>query len=348
MSDYIRLGKSDPKRLEAWLAENDIDPTKLARRLCNSVFRQVFEDNFFHADMHPGNIILLRNSRFSILDCRDVGQLEKESLSRHRMFYEALADGEYSSAADLYLLLARTLPVVDVADVKASLVRIWRAWETRSHVRELSYGERSISHMLDQVNSVTFDYGFSSRWSLARLARTWANLDSSLAELDPRMNCLRAMRRYFRAAERREARTNLADSLQTGVRSLNAAIGFRKRLEEQGHFREAVFRRQAQVFQGSTTKAASVLVAFFKSVGLILVLAEIVLVTVILQQHHDVVIGPLFGGQITKAVMRLPELAQWLWGALLIAILYLHYRVRAAKRRFSETDVRVPETRATL
>jgi ubiquinone biosynthesis protein len=348
MSDYIRLRRTDPKRLAVWLATNNIDPKRLASRLFNSVFRQVFEDNFFHADMHPDNVILLRNSRFSILDCRDVGKLESENLERHRMFFEALADGEYSSAADLYLLLATTVPVVDVADVKARLVRIWRAWEARSHVLDLPYDERSISQILNEVNGVTFDYKFASRWSLARLARTWANLDSSLAELDPRMNCRRAMRRYFRKAERRQARAAVAATLQTGVRSLNAAGELRKRLAEYRHFRDAVFRRQAQVFQGSTTKAASLVVALLGSTGLLFLFTEVFFGMALLHQHHGVAIQPLAGGQVAEAVMALPEIAEWMWAAILVALLYLHRRVRALKRGFSETEVRVPQAPATV
>ena len=46
------------------------------------------------------NVILLRNSRFAVIDCRNVGRLEADSLAKHRRFIEALADGEYATAAE--------------------------------------------------------------------------------------------------------------------------------------------------------------------------------------------------------------------------------------------------------
>lgn len=68
-------------------------------------FTQVFRDNFFHADMHPGNVLVNlsdpQNPQYLSLDCAIVGTLNKEErflLARQLM---ALLDKDYEQIAIL-------------------------------------------------------------------------------------------------------------------------------------------------------------------------------------------------------------------------------------------------------
>ena len=58
-----------------------MDRADLAEKGLTIFFTQVFRDNFFHADMHPGNVFVETinpsNPRFIALDCAIVGELSK-------------------------------------------------------------------------------------------------------------------------------------------------------------------------------------------------------------------------------------------------------------------------------
>lgn len=58
-----------------------MDRAQLAEKGLTIFFTQVFRDNFFHADMHPGNVFVetlnLSNPRFIGLDCAIMGELSK-------------------------------------------------------------------------------------------------------------------------------------------------------------------------------------------------------------------------------------------------------------------------------
>lgn len=64
------------------LREAGIDLRKLAERGVEIFFTQVFRDNFFHADMHPGNIFVDTQNpsdpRYIAIDCGIVGSLTRE------------------------------------------------------------------------------------------------------------------------------------------------------------------------------------------------------------------------------------------------------------------------------
>ena len=58
-----------------------MDRADLAKKGLTIFFTQVFRDNFFHADMHPGNVFVEtinpNNPRFIALDCAIMGELSK-------------------------------------------------------------------------------------------------------------------------------------------------------------------------------------------------------------------------------------------------------------------------------
>ena len=59
------------KRLE----ENGYDNKEIARKLALSYCKQIFEDGFFHADPHPGNI-LIKNGKICFIDFGIVGIID--------------------------------------------------------------------------------------------------------------------------------------------------------------------------------------------------------------------------------------------------------------------------------
>ena len=92
--------------LEALKAE-DTDLKKLAHLGVEIFFTQVFEDNFFHADMHPGNVFVditdPANPTYIALDCAIIGSLtdnDKNYLARNLL---AFFRRDYDEVAKLHV-----------------------------------------------------------------------------------------------------------------------------------------------------------------------------------------------------------------------------------------------------
>ena len=87
----------------ATLIKNNVDMDKLSKRGVQIFFSQVFDDNFFHADMHPGNIFVditdPDNPSYISIDCAIAGSLSQQDQSflAHNVYaflqqdYEAIA-----------------------------------------------------------------------------------------------------------------------------------------------------------------------------------------------------------------------------------------------------------------
>ena len=369
MSDFVTLSQEDSLRLQRWLEQNNIQPKKLAKRLFACVFRQLFEDNFFHGDIRAYNMVLLRNSEFSVLDTRSVSSTETESLEKLRLFLTSLANEEFEIAADLFFLTTSVLPRVDTVEVRKHMIRMWKTWTLRTHIRELPYNEKSLTYMLAELNKIVRRYNFAVQWKTLYMLRTLANMDAIIQYLAPEANCIKWMKRYFDDAKRRESQSSLRDSQVTALRLLTKARDMPQRLAGYALFQDIVLRRQTQVISGTTAKAGYVLGALSAIAAFAFLLAEIFLVCAYLDQlHHErveksTVIASfgaqqstaeksrgevLLGPQLTRLARKIPILPNWAWIAALLTVLFLFLFNRRMVKRFRAKEVRIPKSNVSV
>ncbi|MCH8536139.1 MAG: ubiquinone biosynthesis regulatory protein kinase UbiB [Alkalimonas sp.] len=119
---YIPYVYSDDCRINVMVMEriygipvSDIEALKaqgtdmelLAKRGVEVFFTQVFRDSFFHADMHPGNIFVSRetpdNPKYIGIDCGIVGTLNSEDKRYLAENFVAFFNRDYRKVAQLHL-----------------------------------------------------------------------------------------------------------------------------------------------------------------------------------------------------------------------------------------------------
>jgi ubiquinone biosynthesis protein len=251
MSDYIAAQRAAPGEVRKWVEENRIDPRRVGRRLFETFLRQMMEDNLFHGDLHPGNIMLLRESRIAFIDLGTVGTVETSFLERYMQSLKAVAEHDFGRAAELGLLLCPDIPQVDVAALKEDLVRCYREWVQRSALDNLPYAERSVMNMGNETNKVLNAYRVVLSMMYLKMARTWGTLDASLAYLIPEANYPKLIRGYFRKARKRsgQARSVRRTLLNTIAETTNS-------LSDLSQLLGPMLNRQALVYQGEIGRAA--------------------------------------------------------------------------------------------
>ena len=101
------------------LDDAGIDRKALAQRATRIVFKMVFEDGYFHADPHPGNLFIEPDGRIGLIDFGLVGVLD--SRSRDQLIDLVLA--VYSRDTDRLVDVLQDLDVVRVAFDRGALRR---------------------------------------------------------------------------------------------------------------------------------------------------------------------------------------------------------------------------------
>lgn len=205
MSDYILARLNDPERVRAWERDNDIDPAAVVRRFSHSILRQILEDNLFHGDLHPGNIVLLRGGCVALLDFGSVGITDRAYLDKFGVFMEAITRDEFERAADMALLMSGPVPPgADVGRARAEVVRELRGWRARTGVAALPYPLKSVDAVNVAITKVLFRQRITFDWAFLRIRRALATMDASAMHLYPAANYPKITTAYFRRARRRQ------------------------------------------------------------------------------------------------------------------------------------------------
>ena len=92
-----------PVNAVADLVAAGVDIPKLARDGVEIFYTQVFRDGFFHADMHPGNILVARDGRYCGVDFGIMGTLSDEDRSYLATNMRAFFERDYRKAAQAHV-----------------------------------------------------------------------------------------------------------------------------------------------------------------------------------------------------------------------------------------------------
>jgi ubiquinone biosynthesis protein len=279
MSDYLRVERTDPVRLAAWRQANHIEPRKVGSRLMRSFFQQLFEDDLFHGDLHPGNIILLRNNRFALIDLGTVGNLDSNFVKIYKQEALAVARHDYVKAADLYCLMCDSIQAVDLTAFRTRVVEMCRSWEARTHMRGVSYHDKSVTGGLAMEFAATArEFKINPSWQFLRVGRAMATADASLNSLLEDANPTKIMRRYFHESQRRAWQ-------KLRKQGPSVVMGTLAEAAESASYFSTSLRRQAIQLEGVQSRVAYVFSWLFRVLRAGIVIGGLVLLYTYLHQR---------------------------------------------------------------
>ncbi len=334
MSDFLRMLKNDPARTMSWMAKNGIHPDKVGLRLFVSYLRQVLEDNLFHADLHPGNIILLRDNSIALLDFGSMGTSEGDLLRKYDIFLQALSSGQYAKAVDVFLLIMPFVPPAQLSRVKDEMQRRLHAWDNRCRVKELPYKEKSTNMVFDEMMRVMGRYGVTINWAFFKVLRGWTTMDTSLRQLIPEADLSRLMQSYIHNRKKREF-NQIIQQLPTDMLKLQNLIDFPRKFSEMAIYRGASARRLAQVFEGTTTRISCLVATVFEIGSAFFFILSVISGFVFLTQH-TVILNFLTGQHIRKILSIFPSLNPHVWLLLIAILLKSLFSLIKLARRFRQ------------
>ena len=184
---------------------------------------------------------------------------------------------------------------------------------------------------------------------MARLAWTVVNADTSILKLASDVNYLQWLRQYFRAANRRRNRLNPQEIADRATLTLASVVQLPKTLSAMSIAQQEILRRQARVFQASTSKTGWFLAMLCSFLASGLLLCGGLVICTILGQVCEVPLEPVLGPQLTAVVSALPSLGFWPWVGVLVLVLLFYWRVMVVRRSYLQRDmVPPPEARPAI
>ncbi len=106
-----------------------------------SIIRMLFQDGFFHADLHPGNLLVLPGPQLGFIDLGMVGRFTEELRRTMLYYYYTLVMGDAEGAARYLSQIAQPGPGADPDGFKREVTEILHRWNRSSSFRDFSLAQ---------------------------------------------------------------------------------------------------------------------------------------------------------------------------------------------------------------
>lgn len=240
------------------LREQGIDVSALARRVCQSYVTQVLDDGFFHADPHPGNI-LVRDGEVVWIDLGMVGTLTvSERMLVGKVFTAVATDNAYL-LKEAVMGLVHVLGPVDHGALLEALSRLLAEYST-AEMKEINVGT-----VLTEVIEVLRGQNMMMTSSVTMLARGFVTIEGVIAQVAPDISVIEIVSKHVIAqqADPKFLATQLIDLATTSAASAEALAKLPTQLS---NTLEMLDRGQIKV-NGDIEVSSRILATAYASVG---------------------------------------------------------------------------------
>jgi ubiquinone biosynthesis protein len=172
-----------------------VDLKLLAQRGVEIFFTQVFEHNFFHADMHPGNIFVdatnPKSPTYIAIDCAIMGSLSSEDQFYMARNLLAMFQRDYRLVAELHIRSGWVPKDTSINDFTGAIRSVCEP------IFQRPLSEISLGHMLIDLFTTARRFNMEVQPSLVLLQKTLLNIEGLGRQLYPDLDLWQTAQPYL-------------------------------------------------------------------------------------------------------------------------------------------------------
>lgn len=188
-----------------------VDRQGLARRGADIVLKMVFEDRFFHADLHPGNLFVHDDGDIVLIDFGMVGVVEERMRGHLSDLFIALVRGEPEAMTSALIAVSGGGSAVDRDTLHADL----RGFLSRYRLRSLR--DARFARMMADLFAILRANRLRLPNQMALLFKVLLQIEGLALRLDPDFRLAEVLEPYVRTLARE--RTDIRVFLRRAVRA---------------------------------------------------------------------------------------------------------------------------------
>jgi ubiquinone biosynthesis protein len=160
-----------------WSGVRAADRVKLADSLLRTFLEQMLQEGVFHADPHPGNVMLLTDGQLALIDFGAAGHLDPVQQAALRDLMAGVSRRDADAIAQAVLQVATLRRGVDVNDFERALARFM--------AQHLAPGSQPDAAMFNAMLRLMFDYGITMPAEWSTFFRALIVLEGTLTTVSP-------------------------------------------------------------------------------------------------------------------------------------------------------------------
>ena len=184
------------------LAKIELEGREMAEQLFQAYLDQILVEGFFHADPHPGNVLLTDDNRLALVDLGMVARVPGAMRKLLIKLLLALSDGNGKSAAETAIALGRPLEDFD-GDAFCA-----KASDLVERSQGVTVQDIDAGSLVMELMRISGDEGLRLPPELSMLGKALLNLDQVARELDPDFDPSEAIREHTDSILESQMRTS--------------------------------------------------------------------------------------------------------------------------------------------
>ena len=160
----------------------ELNGAALAEQLFRAYLKQILVDGFFHADPHPGNVLVTDAGQIALLDLGMVGRIAPGLQEPLLQLLLAISEGKSDDAVRFALKVGEVGPDFDEPEFSRRVADLVGRHQD-AELRKMQVGKAVL-----EIGRISGDVGLRLPSELTMLGKTLLNLDQIAQALDPTFN----------------------------------------------------------------------------------------------------------------------------------------------------------------
>ena len=160
----------------------ELNGAALAEQLFRAYLKQILVDGFFHADPHPGNVLVTDAGQIALLDLGMVGRIAPGLQEPLLQLLLAISEGHSDDAVRFALKVGEVRPDFDEPEFSRRVADLVGRHQD-AELRNMQVGKAVL-----EIGRISGDVGLRLPSELTMLGKTLLNLDQIAEALDPTFN----------------------------------------------------------------------------------------------------------------------------------------------------------------
>jgi ubiquinone biosynthesis protein len=173
------------------LEESGFDSKIIAKRLMKSYFKQIFEYGFFHADPHPGNLLVIPNGHICYLDFGMMGSILPRDIEVFGQLFLAITRKDVRRIIKALLQLSNTSSVKNIRALEFDI----NEFVEKHYVRSVHKNE--MSTIMLELKDIIIAHGLKVPSHFYLFVRSLVTIEGVIQKLDPDLNQFVLVRPYL-------------------------------------------------------------------------------------------------------------------------------------------------------
>jgi len=217
----------------ASLASSGVDRKQVASRLFNTYLQQFFEDGFFHADPHPGNLFIRptgdpasrpRPFVLTFVDFGMVGRIAPFVRTQMREVLLGLTTRDAARIVRAEVALGFFLPGADLAAIEKATEQVFARFYGITTSELVKMDKRELQTFAHQFRDLLYEMPFQVPQDFIYLGRCAGILSGMCSSLDPDINYFSLLEPFASKILQEELTSGLSDWLAKATDMLSLLV----------------------------------------------------------------------------------------------------------------------------